>query len=108
VRENQLLLQADSSYYFQQSLKLITYTTYYMKTFSNKRRLNGALQRMAQRLEKGFILRKPRELYDVVIGYLESPDIKEYIQRLPAITERYVYELAIKLKEIRKRIYGTT
>jgi len=94
--------------------KLLAYTVYYVAVFFMKRRLNGALQRTAQILERQIekyrklerILEKPGEVFKVIAEYLENPEVQAYISREPMITERYVYELALKLKEIRTQLYG--
>ncbi len=97
-------------------LKLIAYTVYYVLSLSIKRRLNGALQRTAQILEReckvrGYnklrqALKRPGEVFNIIVEYLKRSEVQKYISNEPMITERYVYELALKLKEIRTQLYG--
>jgi len=113
LSEGLLSEQRKISYVLGTALKLIAYVALYVKVYSSKRRLNGAVQRVAQKLEErerevwGKIA-KPRDLYTVVSEYLQSLEVREYIQRSPLITEKHVYELALKLKEIRQKVYGTS
>ncbi len=90
--------------------KLLAYTVYYVVTFFTRRRLNGALQKIVSQIEKyrklEHVIEKPGEVFKVIAEYLENPEVQVYISKEPMITERYVYELALKLKEIRTRLYG--
>ena len=95
-------------------IKLIAYATYYVKVFLDRRRLNGSLQRISQSEERNesmirelrLVAEKPEEVFRIISELLKSREVREYVIRRPWITERYVYDLALKLRELRERLYG--
>jgi len=98
-------------------LKLLLLVGYYVREYYLRRRYNGALQRIAQRIDKlserlreeleSLIRRKGSEgLFLFLETRFKDPEVLHYINRGFIITERFVYELALKLREARLEIYG--
>ncbi|MEM1610092.1 MAG: hypothetical protein QXQ57_00415 [Sulfolobales archaeon] len=48
-----------------------------------------------------------KKIFKVISGHLNTPEIKEYIGREYKMAERFVYELAVKLRKIGKSFTDT-
>ena len=104
----------DSLYLHSTIAKLAIYTFFYTHYHYFKRIFNGMFQRLSQLLQLKKHLEKfiisiredPINIYMEIANFYRSRKCLEYITRDVWITERSVYELARKLKKIRRKIYG--